>query len=87
MFVRPERRGLGIGRTILDALEEFARRDINARSILLETGVLNAAAIGLYEAVGYHPVASYADGRDPAINRAFRRELSLQCTPAHLQRR
>ena len=63
MFVRAEARGAGLGRRLLDALEDAARlRDINR--ISLETGIKQPEAIGLYRASGYQdcpPFGSYND--------------------------
>jgi ribosomal protein S18 acetylase RimI-like enzyme len=41
----------------------------------LETGVANTAALTLYRSQGYHPIAAYRLGRNPAINRALRKAL------------
>jgi putative acetyltransferase len=63
MFVRAEARGAGLGRRLLDALEDAARlRDIDR--ISLETGIKQPEAIGLYRASGYQdcrPFGSYND--------------------------
>ena len=75
MYVRPRCRGFGIGYRILTALETVAVRDIRAHAIMLETGIRNHTAIRLYEAAGYLPIPSYADGRDRTINRVFKRDI------------
>ncbi|WP_430649973.1 GNAT family N-acetyltransferase [Bradyrhizobium tropiciagri] len=62
MFVRADARGYGLGRRLLDAPEEMARRRQIAH-ISLETGIRQAEAIGLYRAAGYlecPPFAGYA---------------------------
>ncbi|MFI2906847.1 GNAT family N-acetyltransferase [Streptomyces sp. PDY-4] len=74
MYVLPSARGQGLGRRILAALEQ----DVLGRGpteILLETGMRNVAALGLYTACGYEPVRSYVPGRDPEINRALRKDI------------
>jgi GNAT superfamily N-acetyltransferase len=74
MYVTPAFRGRGLGRLLLAAIE----RDAAARGstmMILETGRLNHAAIGLYAASGYSPTGSYAPGRDPGVNRAMRKDL------------
>src|SRR5262245_29834679 len=52
MFVRPEFRGLGIGRRILEELEALMRAG-GLRLARLETGTRQPEALGLYEAAGY----------------------------------
>ena len=52
MFVRVEARGVGLGRRLLQALEEAARQQ-NIDRISLETGIRQPEAIGLYRASGY----------------------------------
>jgi len=63
MYVRAEARRAGLGRRLLDALEDAARlRDIDR--ISLETGIKQPEAIGLYRASGYQdcpPFGSYND--------------------------
>lgn len=73
MYVHPDQRGHGLGRTILSELELQAAEH-GARTMLLETGALNVAAIGLYTAVGYLPIPSYVQGRRKT-NRAFAKTL------------
>lgn len=61
-FVRSEARGAGLGRRLLHALEDAARRQGVGR-ISLETGIRQPEAIGLYRATGYRecpPFGSYA---------------------------
>jgi putative acetyltransferase len=62
MFVRPEARGLKIGRRILDVLETTARRERLA-CLRLETGIHQPEAIGLYRVAGFverGPFGGYA---------------------------
>ncbi|WP_051851810.1 GNAT family N-acetyltransferase [Streptomyces sp. NRRL F-5650] len=77
MYVAPPARGQGLGRRILAALEQ----DVLGRGpteILLETGIRNVAALGLYTACGYEPIRSYVPGRNPEINRALRKVIRQQ---------
>jgi putative acetyltransferase len=63
MFVRAEARGAGLGRRLLDTLEDAARQKHISR-ISLETGIRQPEAIGLYRAAGYQdcpPFGSYND--------------------------
>ncbi|MGP4104006.1 GNAT family N-acetyltransferase [Nonomuraea sp. KM90] len=79
MYTRPDHRGRGLGRRILDHLEQHARAH-GAKWAILETGVRNDAARALYETMGYQPTNRYVADRDPAINRAFLKSLSSAAT-------
>ncbi len=61
LFVRPEARGIGLGRRRVEALEDAARlRHIDRISV--ETGIRQAEAVRLYRASGYRecqPFGSY----------------------------
>ncbi len=58
MFVRVEARGIGLGRRLLEALEDTARRQ-NIDRISLETGIRQPEAIGLYRASGYQDCSPF----------------------------
>lgn len=61
LFVQREARGIGLGRRLVDALEEAARLR-NIDRISLETGIKQPEAIGLYRACRYQecpPFGSY----------------------------
>lgn len=75
LYVVSASRGLGTGRAVLSWLERRAVA-AGARRAILETGVLNRAATGLFASAGYVPVDRYVEGRDPEINRAFARSLA-----------
>jgi putative acetyltransferase len=63
MFVCAEARGNGVGRRLLEALEDAARQR-NVERISLETGIKQPEAIGLYRASGYRdclPFGTYCD--------------------------
>ena len=55
MYVVPAHRGQGLGRLILEALEE-AGHGLGYRAIRLETGNGAPEAIGLYTSAGYGPI-------------------------------
>jgi putative acetyltransferase len=60
MFVRAEARGIGLGRRLLNALEEVACHRSITR-ISLETGIKQPEAIGLYRASGYQDCPPFGD--------------------------
>jgi GNAT superfamily N-acetyltransferase len=73
-YLMPEVRGRGLGRQLLCWLEDYAGL-LGGRRIILETGIRNTAALGLFTNSGYSSTASYVRGRDPLINRAFVKTL------------
>ena len=58
MYVVPEARGRGLGRTLLQALEELAR-DLGYALARLDTGAKQPGAQRMYERAGYARVADY----------------------------
>ena len=60
MFVRAEARGFGLGRRLLNALEEVASHRGITR-ISLETGIRQSEAIGLFRASGYQDCPPFGD--------------------------
>lgn len=75
MYVSPQHRGRGLGRLILEALEQDAAANRGMTEAILETGVRNIDALELYAACGYVPTASYVPGRRADVNRAMRKSL------------
>ncbi len=67
MFVRAEVRGIGLGRRLLNALEEIARHRRITR-ISLETGIKQSEAIGLYRASGYQDCPPFGDYKDDPLS-------------------
>jgi putative acetyltransferase len=62
MYTRDAARGQGVGKALLARIEREAR-DAGKRVLRLETGTLQAAAIGLYEGCGFRacgPFGHYA---------------------------
>ena len=74
-FLIADVRGQGFGRALLAWVEAWARTR-GAHRAILETGVRNTAAMELFRSSGYWPMAPYVAGRDPAINRAFVKQLA-----------
>lgn len=63
MFVRPAARGRGIAKALLNFLEAAAA-DKGCRDLMLETGISQPEALGLYAKSGYMrrgPFGAYAD--------------------------
>jgi putative acetyltransferase len=60
MFVSPAARGTGLGRALLEAVEAAAR-DRGIRTLRLETGEPQVAAIALYEGAGYLRIPAFGE--------------------------
>lgn len=58
MFVLPEKRGRGIAGKILSELEAWAK-ELNFSKCVLETGLKQPEAIGLYRKSGYETIPNY----------------------------
>lgn len=80
MYTVPALRGRGLGRLIGARLERHACAG-GARRAILETGARSDGALALVRSAGYQPTARYVSGRDPAINRAFVKDLRNVSTP------
>jgi GNAT superfamily N-acetyltransferase len=75
MYVHPDERRHGIGRVVLRAIEAQARQ-IGYRQLVLETGVLQPEAIGLYESEGYVAVEPWGLYRESGTSRCFAKALA-----------
>jgi GNAT superfamily N-acetyltransferase len=60
MWVDPAVRGQGIGRTLLARLESAAC-ELGATRLVLETGIYQEEAIGLYQRSGFEPVECWGE--------------------------
>ncbi len=72
MWVHPERRGLGLGRRLLQALEDDARA-VGYRRVVLDTNSALTEAITMYESHGYQSIERYND--NPYALRWFSKSL------------
>jgi putative acetyltransferase len=60
MYVEPELRGRGVAKKILDSLEDAARA-LGARRLVLETGIYQDEAIGLYRRAGFFEIECFGE--------------------------
>ena len=72
MWVADSTRGMGVGRRMLEALEDEARA-LRFDRIRLETNRTLKEAIALYRSAGYHEVPAFND--DPYANHWFEKRL------------
>jgi len=74
MWVRPEFRGRGFGRLMLDHLAEYARQ--HAVTLLrLETGIHQHAAVRLYEQVGFRRIPPFGPYTDDPVSLCYERRM------------
>ena len=74
MYVARERRGEGLSRQILGALEEEAR-SLGYSAIRLETGDRQPEALALYRTAGYEPIPKYGPYVDDERSQCFAKRL------------
>jgi len=74
MYVAPEMRGRGIARQVLDHLENEART-MGAKRLVLETGIHQEEAIGLYRAAGFSAVECFDEYAGTPTSVCFAKEL------------
>lgn len=75
MYVVPTARGRGLARRVLTALEDEARA-LGYSFVRLETGKLQAEAIGLYTSAGFGPIARYGPFANDPRSVCFEKRLS-----------
>jgi putative acetyltransferase len=74
MYVEPASRGLHLGRRVLDALEEEARR-LGARELVLETGERQLEAIALYSRAGFVRIGAFGEYERSPLSVCMRKPL------------
>jgi GNAT superfamily N-acetyltransferase len=72
LYLRPSARGSGLGRALLEALEQHAAR-LGATEVVLDTNARLEAAQQLYRSSGYAEVEPYND--NPNATHWFRKVL------------
>ena len=75
MFVKHNKRGLGIASGILKELEKWAK-ELSYQTILLETGSLQHEALALYRKRGYEDIDTFPPYIGMSDSICFRKQLS-----------
>lgn len=70
MYVRPQFRGAGFGKLMLEHLADYAR-ERNIPRLRLETGIHQHAAIGLYERLGFYRIPPFGPYTDDPLSRYY----------------
>jgi putative acetyltransferase len=74
MWVRPQFRGLGFGKLMLDHLAEYAKR-YGVGVLRLETGIHQHAAIRLYEREGFGRIPPFGTYRVDPVSLCYERRI------------
>jgi putative acetyltransferase len=74
MYVRPQFRGLGLGKLMLRHLADYAfRRGVGV--LRLETGIHQKEAIGLYEGFGFERIPPFGVYKDDPLSLFFEKRI------------
>ena len=74
MYVRPQFRGMGLGKLLVDHLANFAHAR-GIKLLRLETGIHQEAAIHLYEGLGFRRIAPFGDYQDDPNSRYYENRI------------
>ena len=74
MYVRPQFRGLGLARQMLDHLADYAKHQ-GSRVLRLETGIHQRDAIRLYEGMGFQRIPAFGEYKDDPLSRFYEKHI------------
>jgi putative acetyltransferase len=74
MFVRPQFRGLGYGRLLLNHLADYARAN-GVGLLRLETGIHQAPAIRLYEGAGFRRIPPFGNYKEDPLSLFYEKRI------------
>jgi len=77
LLVRPQLRGQGLGKLMLDHLAEVARQH-DVAVLRLETGIYQTEAIGLYQSCGFVPIPPFGEYREDPLSLYYERQIDDQ---------
>ena len=76
MYVRPQFRGSGFAKLMLEHLTDYTReRGIGV--LRLETGIYQTAAIGLYERAGFRRLPPFGEYKEDPLSLFYEKQLKL----------
>jgi putative acetyltransferase len=74
MYVRPQYRGQGFAKLMLDHFADYARSQ-GVGLLRLETGIYQRAAIGLYERMGFRSIPPFGDYKEDPLSRFYEKQI------------
>lgn len=75
MYVRPQFRGLGFAKLMLDHLAEYARNH-GVAILRLETGIAQRDAIALYERSGFRSIPPFGEYKLDPLSRFYEKQIT-----------
>ena len=75
MYIRPQFRGLGFAKLMLDHLTDYARSR-GIAILRLETGIAQREAIGLYERAGFQLIAPFGEYKPDPLSRFYEKRIA-----------
>jgi putative acetyltransferase len=74
MYVRPQFRGLGLAKMMLNHLAAYAQEQ-GARLLRLETGIYQTEAVGLYERMGFRRIPPFGAYQEDPLSLFFEKQI------------
>ena len=74
MYVRPQFRGLGLAKLMLNHLEAYASQHY-VPVLRLETGIYQKAAITLYEQMGFQSISPFGTYHEDPMSKFYEKQL------------
>jgi len=75
MYIRPQFRGLGFAKLMLDHLANYARSQ-GITILRLETGIAQPEAIGFYERAGFQLIAPFGQYKPDPLSRFYEKRIA-----------
>lgn len=75
MYVRPQFRGSGLGKRMLEHLTDYTRQR-GVTVLRLETGIHQVEAIGLYKQSGFQRIPPFGPYHDDPVSMCFEKHLA-----------
>ena len=76
VYVRPEYRGQGLSKLLMEQVESKAKEQ-GYQKLILETGKPLKAAQGLYTKMGYHSIENYGQYRNMPLSVCMSKEMGM----------
>jgi putative acetyltransferase len=74
MYVRPQFRGLGLGKLMLQHLADYARQQ-GVAVLRLETGIYQPEAVGLYERYGFQRIPPFGAYKEDPLSVFYEKRI------------